>query len=307
MNELVKQDVALDKYSDETMLATIRDTVAKGANPAQFRMFIEVCRSTGLNPFLREVWFVPGVGIMAGRDGYLRVANEHPQFNGMKTTIERDSAGKPVKAICEIWRKDREHSIYCEAYYNEYKKSSGIWAQYPSAMIGKVAEVLALKRSFSINGVVTEEEIGEPEPTRAEKVEFAKALGEKKVAALKAWKPREEVENLGVTDDDARYLIQERGSIQTEQIPDAELTDSPMVAQLEASLEQSNPGKFKALKGFKDLKAEIVKVTGDDKLYYAALGSVGWEKSNQIPTAQMREVYKSIAAKFTAWKVAQND
>jgi hypothetical protein len=128
-------------------------------------MFLEVCRSTGLDPFLKEIYFVPEKSlIMASRDGYLRVANEHPQFDGMDTCVERDEKGIPIKAICSVWRKDRRHAITCEAYYSEYRKSGQVWSQYPSAMISKVAEVLALKRSFAINGVVTQEEVGEDAP-----------------------------------------------------------------------------------------------------------------------------------------------
>ena len=153
-----------DKYDQREMVDTLKQTVCKGATDPQFRMFVEVCRATGLNPFLREIWFVPSVGIMAGRDGYLAVANKHPQFDGMETRVTRDDENVPIKAVCTVWRKDRNHPIICEAYYSEYRRSSQVWSQYPSAMISKVAEVLALKRSFSINGVVTEEEIGTGEP-----------------------------------------------------------------------------------------------------------------------------------------------
>ncbi len=149
------------QWDDQSLIRTIKETVCKGATDSQFRMFIEVCKATGLNPWLREIWFVPAVGVMAGRDGYLRVANEHPQFDGMSTTVERDEKGVPLKATCSVWRKDRNHPITCEAWYSEYRKSSNVWQTYPSAMISKVAEVLALKRSFAINGIVTEEEIGE--------------------------------------------------------------------------------------------------------------------------------------------------
>lgn len=156
-----QQPGQLDRFDDQSMLQTLKDTVCKGATDSQFRLFIEVCRATGLNPFIREIWFVPGVGVMAGRDGYLAAANRHPQFDGMETLVDRDAQGIPIKATCKVWRKDRSHPITCEAYYNEYKKASSVWTTYKSAMIGKVAEVLALKRSFSINGIVTEEEIGE--------------------------------------------------------------------------------------------------------------------------------------------------
>lgn len=150
-----------DRYDDPGLVAVIKQTVAKGASDAQLRMFLEVCRRTGLDPFLKEIWYVAEKGlIMAARDGYLRVANESPQFDGLETRVERDEKRVPIKAVCTVWRKDRSHPVICEAYYSEYKKASPVWTQYPSAMISKVAEVLALKRSFAINGVVTEEEVG---------------------------------------------------------------------------------------------------------------------------------------------------
>ena len=51
--------LSLSRYDQPEMIATIKQTVCKGATDAQLRMFIEVCRRTGLDPFLREVWFVP--------------------------------------------------------------------------------------------------------------------------------------------------------------------------------------------------------------------------------------------------------
>jgi phage recombination protein Bet len=167
-----------DRFDDAEMIRTLRETVCRGATDAQFRMFVEVCRATTLNPFLREIWFVPQVGILAGRDGYLAIANRHPQFDGMETRVTRDEKNVPIKAVCTVWRKDRSHPIICEAYYSEYRKSSGVWSQYPSAMISKVAEVLALKRSFAINGVVTEEEIGDQRGSR----EAAQAVAESKIS-----------------------------------------------------------------------------------------------------------------------------
>ena len=167
-----------DRFDDAEMIRTLRETVCRGATDAQFRMFVEVCRGTGLNPFLREIWFVPSVGILAGRDGYLAIANRHPQFDGMETRVTRDEKNVPIKAVCTVWRKDRAHPIICEAYYSEYRKSSSIWSQYPSALISKVAEVLSLKRSFAINGVVTEEEIGDQRGSR----EAAQAVAESKIS-----------------------------------------------------------------------------------------------------------------------------
>ena len=166
-----KPTTAIDLDSTE-IIAAIKQTVCKGASDAQLQVFIQVCRSTGLNPWLKEIYFVAEKGlIMASRDGYLRIANEHPMFDGMETRIERDAKNVPVKATCSVWRKDRSHAITCEAYYSEYRKPGQVWQQYPSAMIGKVAEVLALKRSFAIDGCVSEEEMGtEHRPSNVEPI-----------------------------------------------------------------------------------------------------------------------------------------
>ena len=260
----------VDKWADQEMINTLKDTVCKGATNAQFRMFAEVCKATGLSPWLKEIWFVPGVGVMAGRDGYLRVANENPMFDGMETKVERDAQSKPVKATCSVWRKDRSHPITCEAYFNEYKKAGNVWQTYPSAMISKVAEVLALKRSFSINGVVTEEEMGEQEPTRAEKVQAAKDVGAAKLATMQG------------------------------EVHQAQFVEQPEMAEAPAKI------SFKALESFKDIKTELKKL-GAEARYYGVLKSFGVDKSNQLNEVNARDAYKALAAELKAIRLAAAD
>src|SRR6516225_4872119 len=95
-----------DSFERREVIDTIRQTVCKGATDAQLQMFLEVCKRTGLDPFLKEISFVAERGIiMANRDGYLRVANQDPAFDGMETRVERDEWGMPIKAVCTVWRK----------------------------------------------------------------------------------------------------------------------------------------------------------------------------------------------------------
>lgn len=278
------------RFDEPEMIRTLQETVCKGATNSQFRMFVEICKATGLNPFLKEIWFVPGVGVIAGRDGYLRVANEHPQFDGMETLVERDEAGIPIKATCKVWRKDRAHPITCEAYYNEYRKSSAVWTTYKSAMISKVAEVLALKRSFSINGVVTEEEIGEQRANERGSKEAAQEVAKRKIAEMKVRID----EPLGVSESD---IIDEPSELAQH------LADS--IAQVQESRASKKPDKFAALKNFRELKEKIIAETGSDQVYYVGLEAAGYRKSNEIPADDLRRSYKLVMKEFTEWKASQ--
>lgn len=147
----------------------IKQTVAKGSSDSEFKLLIHVANKYQLDPLLKEIWCIKRnqndvALIMTGRDGYLTIAHRSGQLDGMQHGITRDEKGAIVSAWCEVWRKDMGHSFKSEVYYSEYKKNSPTWNQYPSAMLIKVAEVFALKRAFSISGMVTQEEMeGEPE------------------------------------------------------------------------------------------------------------------------------------------------
>lgn len=258
--------VTLD-FDDAEIIRTLKDTVCKGATDSQFRLFVEVCRATGLNPLLKEIWYVPSVGVMAGRDGYLAVANRHPQFDGMKTVVERDGKNVPIKATCQVWRKDRSHPIECEAYFSEYRKGGNVWSTYPSAMISKVAEVLALKRSFAINGLVTEEEIGQ-QPV-----------------------------------DDQRGTVEDQQAVAQQRI--AQLSAAVDIAPVAPQAAKKGKLPFDVLKSFSDVKAALREVAGTDEWYYRILGENGFDKSNQIEdVTQARNIYKSLAAQLRDLRLA---
>ncbi len=262
-------------WESREMVETLKQTVAKGATDAQFKMFIEVCKATGLNPFLKEIWFVPSVGVMAGRDGYLRVANDHPMFDGMETRVERNDNNVPIKAVCTVWRKDRNHPIVCEAFFNEYKKGGNVWQTYPSAMIAKVAEVLALKRSFSINGVVTEEEIGEQ---KAKAEESQAQVADRRIKELTPVKP------------DAGYEERHKALI----LEANEVLEQPPA---EKPTRKRGDITYKALESFTAMKKMLKDASdGTDTLYYDCLKAAGVEHADELSTAKGKEVYKSMLA-----------
>jgi hypothetical protein len=210
----------------------------------------------------------------------------------MHTEIQRDEKGVPIKAVCEIWRKDRSHSTKFEAYFNEYYKPGyngkpSIWDTYKSAMIAKVVEIMTIKRCFSIHGLVSPEEVGEqnPDPPRAEGIAAARAAAEEKLAVMRNERAMEKPEPFTI-----------------EAQPEPEPSEDDKLA--EALQKSVDVNKYKALKAFADLKQEIIAATGDDALYYRALGTHGYEKSNQIPADKLRPIFRAVAKELKDWQDA---
>ncbi|MCX7922727.1 MAG: phage recombination protein Bet [Clostridia bacterium] len=202
MGEVVAYNAGFS-YTQE-QIELIKNTIAKGATDDELKMFTAVAQKYGLDPFIKEIWFIKRVKkvkgqngqwdyprlsngevdykdaetlIMTSRDGYLKIAQRDSDFDGIvgfvireNDTFEVDAEnykvthkfgakrGKIIGAWAKVDHKKRK-PVIVYADFEEYRSESNIWKQYPSAMILKVAEVLALKRQFGISGLVTREEM----------------------------------------------------------------------------------------------------------------------------------------------------
>jgi phage recombination protein Bet len=160
-------------------IETIKRTVASDANTDELRMFLHIAKTYGLDPFNKEIFFWKIKGkptIMTSRDGYLKIADRHEEYNGLVSDVVRENdkfrrkaqgidheygtnRGDIIGAYALVYRKDREYPVYVFAPFQEYFAGTRVWTQYPSAMILKVAESMALKRAFTVSGLVTAEEM----------------------------------------------------------------------------------------------------------------------------------------------------
>lgn len=168
----------------EEQVALVKRTVAKDATNDELKMFLHLSGKYNLDPFAKEIWFLKMGGqptITTSRDGYLKIANEHPAFSGLVSDVvyAKDSFAKTpdgvshtygvgdrgpiIGAYALVYRSDRRFPVYVFAPMKDYQKPSGTWKTYPHAMILKVAEAMALKRAFSLSGLVTVEELGTPD------------------------------------------------------------------------------------------------------------------------------------------------
>jgi len=152
----------LIKYDDKETIKVLKQTVAAGLSDSEFALFAQYCQSTGLNPFKKEIWAIKAGGrlqLLCGINGYLAVANAHPQFDGMECSVDNDE--NPTRAVCKVYRKDRKYPSEGVALLKEYRKNSPIWKEMPRVMLTKVAKSIAIREAFpqELNGIYTQEEM----------------------------------------------------------------------------------------------------------------------------------------------------
>lgn len=170
------------------MLHTLRNTVAPGLTEPEFMLFAEMCRATGLNPATKEIWAIKAGGrlqLMTGINGFLKIANSHPAFDGMEVSHEWDDKTL-VSCTVKVHRKDRKFPAIATAYMTEYAKPTPIWKQMPSVMLAKCAKSLAIREAFiqELGGLYTAEEMPAsfaaptPQPPEGHEVVVSTKTGE---------------------------------------------------------------------------------------------------------------------------------
>lgn len=194
----------LINYDDDAMIQTLKQTVAQGLTDAEFRLFVEYCKATGLNPLKKEIWAIKVNGrlqLMTSAAGFFTVANDNPAFDGHESGLvgpkgELASGAYPhddyIGAWCRVHRKDRKIPTESIAMFDEYNKGVGNWKTMPRVMITKCAESLSLRKTFpqQLNGIYTQEEM----PTQYAAIQSPSALPEPKVKPSIEPK-KEEVDN----------------------------------------------------------------------------------------------------------------
>lgn len=191
-------------YSDTSMIQTLKTTVAQGLTDPEFRLFVEYCKATGLNPLRRDLWAIKVGGrlqLMTSAQGFFTIANSNAQFDGYESGLvgpngEMATAAYPkndfIGAWCRVHRKDRKVPTEAVAMMDEYAKPQGNWKSMPRVMITKCAESLALRKTFpqQLGGLYTQEEM----PTQYAAAQSPSALPEPKVKPSIEPK-KEEVDN----------------------------------------------------------------------------------------------------------------
>lgn len=170
---------AMTNFSNEE-IAIVKATVAKGTTNTELAYFLSIAKSVNLNPMNKEIWCYKdnrnNLLVFAGRDGFLKRAQESPLWNGLtsaavyfnddfemnipKAFIRHNPNVKDrgyivgAYAICKP--KGCEYATVEWADFKTYDKKQFVWKDFPEAMIKKVAEINCLKKAFGITVIQSE-------------------------------------------------------------------------------------------------------------------------------------------------------
>lgn len=147
---------ALTIWTDE-QVEVIRKTLAPDASFGELELFASVCRSSGFNPFLKEIYLlkvkadkhVPFVAI----DGYRRKGAEYDKVSPPSIVVTWLSDGSaPDYAIAsgELLRGDRWWPLVAKVRWVERKPADGkdaTWLKMPEGQLSKCAEALYYRMS----------------------------------------------------------------------------------------------------------------------------------------------------------------
>lgn len=130
-------------------LKVIKDTVAKDTNPTEFNLFLEACRSYGLDPFRKQIHAVVyskndeakrKMTIIVSRDGLRVLAHRcrdyRPASDPALIVYDADAKGPTnpkgiVSATVKLWKQDNRgewYPVIGEAYWDEFAPVADEWA-----------------------------------------------------------------------------------------------------------------------------------------------------------------------------------
>lgn len=154
--------------SGNEVIPILKATAFKGgATDAQLTALLVVSQQYSLNPFTREIFAFPdknnGIVPVVGVDGWSRIINEHPQFDGI------DFEQNEQSCTCVIHRKDRAHPIRITEWMEECRRATGPWQSHPRRMLRHKALIQCARLAFGFVGIYDQDEaeriIGVDSPT----------------------------------------------------------------------------------------------------------------------------------------------
>lgn len=154
---------------------TLRATVVPSeTSKEQFAAFLLVAKEYGLNPVIKQIYAFPakggGIQPIVSIDGWIHMAINHPEFDGMEFTDIIDD-GKLIAIACRMFRKDRQRAVEVTEYMSECRRETDVWKKYPARMLRHKATIQCARYAFGFAGIVDPDEFERNVTAEAEVVD----------------------------------------------------------------------------------------------------------------------------------------
>lgn len=140
------------------LFTTIKQTLARQASNEELMAFSIVCDQYKLNPFVREIYAFPakngGIVPMVSIDGWLKIINSHPLFDGMEIHLSQDFSACTVT----VYKKGNSHPTVITEYLQECERPTDPWRKSPRRMLRHKAIIQAGRVAFGFSGIYDEDE-----------------------------------------------------------------------------------------------------------------------------------------------------
>ena len=160
------------------LLQILKSTAFKGeVSDAQMAALMVVANQYQLNPFTRELYAFPdknnGIVPVVGVDGWSRIINSHPQFDGIEFHHADEfvtmPGAKPAPEWieCHIHRKDRSRPVVVREYLDEvyrapfkgkYGDVTGPWQTHTKRFLRHKAMIQCARLAFGYGGIYDQDE-----------------------------------------------------------------------------------------------------------------------------------------------------
>ena len=140
------------------LIETLKATAFKGqVSDAQMTALLVVANQYGLNPWTKEIYAFPdknnGIVPVVGVDGWSRIINDHPQFDGIEFEQDAESC------TCKIFRKDRTRPTAVTEWLSEcLRPNVGPWQSHPKRMLRHKAMIQCARLAFGYGGIYDQDE-----------------------------------------------------------------------------------------------------------------------------------------------------
>jgi phage recombination protein Bet len=119
-----------------------------------------------LDPLNREIIMFevgladpPELLLVVGVDGWAKIMNAHPQFDGIAFVESQELIGEvPSWIECTIFRKDRKVALSIKEYFAEARNDQMAWITHPRRMLRHKALVQCARLSFGLAGIYEPDE-----------------------------------------------------------------------------------------------------------------------------------------------------